>query len=135
MNRLALLAALLLFSITPASAELSQADGLKAAEQWLALVDDGKSNESWERGASMLKGAIDKAGWAAAVEQARGPLGPLSSRNYSGDRRLSELAGAPPGDYLVIQYASSFENRKGLTEVVTLVDEGGQWKVAGYFVR
>ncbi|MEM9316241.1 MAG: DUF4019 domain-containing protein [Pseudomonadota bacterium] len=126
--------ALCLAVATSAPAQTST-EGREAAEAWLALIDSGEVGKSWDEASTFFKEAINREGWEAAVTQARGPLGPLSSRNYSGERRMTEMPNAPPGDYLVIQYASSFEARKGLSEVVTMMVEDGQWKSVGYFVR
>ncbi len=49
---------------------------------------------------------------------------------------MSSLPGAPDGAYVVIQYGTSFENRKHAVETVTPMRErNGAWRVSGYFIR
>jgi hypothetical protein len=46
------------------------------------------------------------------------------------------LPGAPPGEYVVIVYASAFENRPAAQETVNpMRDKDGVWRVSGYFVK
>jgi hypothetical protein len=42
----------------------------------------------------------------------------------------------PDGQYVVIRYDSSFANKKSAIETVTpMLDQGGQWRVSGYFIK
>jgi len=44
--------------------------------------------------------------------------------------------GAPDGEYVVIQYDSSFENKTEAVETVTpMLDPDGVWRVSGYYIR
>jgi hypothetical protein len=46
------------------------------------------------------------------------------------------MPGAPDGEYVIIMYASQFENRADATEIVTPVREkDGSWRVSGYDIR
>jgi hypothetical protein len=46
------------------------------------------------------------------------------------------LPGAPDGEYVVIQYESSFEHKQAAVETVTpMLDKDGTWRVSGYFIR
>ena len=66
----------------------------------------------------------------------REPLGALAWRNLRSAQRLTELPGAPDGQYVVMQFDSSFANKKTAIETVTFVLEAdGQWKSTGYFIK
>jgi hypothetical protein len=55
----------------------------------------------------------------------------LKSKKYA-----TELPGAPDGEYVVIEYESSFEKKRNSTEtVVPMKDPDGGWRVSGYFVK
>jgi hypothetical protein len=55
----------------------------------------------------------------------------LKSRTYS-----TTLPGAPDGEYVVIQYQTSFANKKASVETVTpMREKDGRWRVSGYFIR
>jgi len=44
--------------------------------------------------------------------------------------------GAPDGEYVIIQFSTTFENKKESTETLTLMmDKDRGWRTAGYFVK
>ena len=46
------------------------------------------------------------------------------------------VPGAPDGEYVVIQFETSFENKKSAVETVTpMRDKDGRWRVSGYYVK
>lgn len=108
----------------------------RRAEAWLALVDQGEYEESWSEAARLFKGAVTKEKWKEAITAVRPPLGKLVSRKLKARQHTKTLPGAPDGDYVVIQYDSSFEGKKEATETVTpMLDPDGTWRVSGYFVK
>ena len=108
----------------------------KAALQWLALVDEGKYSESWEEAAQLFKGTVTREQWGASLTAARKPLGRLVSRAVKSMTYVTSLPGAPDGEYLVIQYTSSFERKKSGVETVTpMLDKDGKWRVSGYYIK
>jgi hypothetical protein len=107
-----------------------------AASAWLALVDAGNYAESWEQAAGSFKASVSKPSWAAAAAGVRLPLGALKSRQIQSSAFTHTLPGAPDGDYVVIKYASRFENKGSAVETVTpLRDKDGTWRVSGYFIK
>lgn len=106
------------------------------AEAWLALVDQGKYAESWAAAAALFKASLTKENWTQALTAARSPLGKLVSRTLKSRQYAASLPGAPDGKYVVIQYDSVFENKKGAVETVTpMLDPDGTWRVSGYFIK
>ena len=66
----------------------------------------------------------------------RGPLGKLISRKVIGTEYRTELPGAPDGEYLIIQFATSFEHKQSAVETVTpMRDREGTWRVSGYYIK
>lgn len=109
---------------------------VEAAEAWLALVDAGDYDESWKEAASFFRSAVKEADWVAALGATRKPLGAVSSRKVKGAQFATELPGAPDGEYVVIQFETSFENKANAVETITpMKDKDGTWRVSGYFVR
>jgi hypothetical protein len=103
---------------------------------WLALVDAGRSAESWGAAASHFRRAVSDAQWAAAADGVRTPLGAVLSRTLKSEQRATELPGAPDGEYAVLQFASSFEHKRNAVETVTMMrDTDGRWRASGYFIR
>ena len=109
---------------------------MTSASSWLGLVDGAKYGESWEVAAKLFREATTRAGWVKAVAAARAPLGKVLARKLKGSERRTSLPGAPDGEYVVIQFNTSFANKKYAVETVTpMRDADGTWRVSGYFVR
>lgn len=107
-----------------------------AAESWLKLVDAGKYAESWDQAAKLFRGAVTRDGWGQAVSGVRAPLGKVVTRKIKSRQYAESLPGAPDGKYVVIQYDTSFENKKAAVETVTpMLDPDGTWRVSGYYIR
>jgi hypothetical protein len=111
-------------------------EAVKVAKEWLGLVDAGEYGESWRQAASLFRGAVTEPQWEAALKGSRTPFGSMKSRRLKSAKYATELPGAPDGEYVVIQFDSSFENRASAVETVTpMKDKDGEWRVSGYFIR
>jgi predicted exporter len=116
--------------------EAAEKAAQSAASQWLALVDQGKYAESWEAAAAYFKNALPEQQWLQSMNGARKPLGKVISRKLLTARFMTSLPGAPDGQYVVIQYATSFEHKASAVETVTpMLDPDGKWRVSGYFIK
>lgn len=109
---------------------------LSAAEKWLTLVDSQKYAESWKEAATLFKNAVQPKQWEQSMMTFREPLGKLISRKVKAQVYKSSLPGAPDGEYIVIQFDSSFKNKKVAVETVTpMMDKDGIWRVSGYYIK
>jgi len=125
-----------LFGILAFAAEPDPAPARKVAEAWMPLVDSAQYAESWEKAARSFRDAVTKDQWTDSASQARKPLGKFKLRRWVLAQYMKDPPNAPPGDYLLLQYNSDFENKLGATETVVMVNEEGKvWKPAGYFIR
>lgn len=113
----------------------AEAAAVRAAEEWLALVDAGEYAKSWEAAAPLFKGAVDEASWGRQLGPVREPLGAVKSRVPSSATYATTLPGAPDGEYVVIRFATSFEHKASAVETVTPMLDGGTWKVSGYYIK
>lgn len=108
----------------------------KSAEAWLALVDAGRYDESWDEAASLVKDAVAQDKWGQSIAGARRPLGAVVSRTVKSRTYAKTLPGAPDGQYVVIHYATKFENKQSAVETITpMMDTDGKWRVSGYFIK
>ena len=124
------------FSSFSIASEEKEAQALAAARTWLAFVDEGKYGDSWETAAAYFKRAITREKWEQMLTAVRNPLGRLVSREIVSKMYSQSLPGAPDGEYVVIQFAASFENKKSAIETVTpMLDSDGEWRVSGYFIK
>jgi predicted SnoaL-like aldol condensation-catalyzing enzyme len=130
---------LLLFPLPALAAEKhseAEKQAVASAEPWLAQVDDGKYAESWDAAAEYLKNAVSKDDFAKSLNAARKPLGKLISREVKSKEYRTSLPGAPDGEYVVIQFKTSFEDKKAAIETVTpMLDKDKKWRVSGYYIK
>src|ERR1035437_10301972 len=107
-----------------------------AAQKWLALIDAGNYSETWKEASAIFRGAVTEPGWENSMNTFRQPLGDLGSRKLKSAQHMTELPGAPDGQYVVMQFETSFANKKSAIETVTfMLEKDGQWKSAGYFIK
>ncbi len=120
----------------PAEHAAEEKQAGEAARAWLALVDGGDYATSWDNAARLFKGAVTKEQWQQSLTGVRGPIGAVVSRELNSAQYATSLPGAPDGEYVVIQFATVFENKKSSVETVTpMLDEDGTWRVSGYYIK
>ena len=107
-----------------------------AATNWLVQIDKGEYLESWDNAAQYFQNQILQDRWSAALKASRGPLGNSTSRNINSSEFKSELPGAPDGNYYILTYNSSFENKASAIETITLTKGiDGKWRAVGYYIK
>lgn len=107
-----------------------------AAEQWLSWVDTGTYDKSWKEASEYFKNAVSQDVWEQSLQGVRGPLGKLISRNINRTLYKTSLPGAPDGEYVIIQFETSFTNKKSAIETVTqMLETDGRWRVSGYYIK
>jgi hypothetical protein len=126
----------LLFSPAVKAGEKAEDLAVKAAAKWLSMADEGKYFESWDESARLFRAAVTKEKWKESLTAVRKPLGKLILRSITSKQFATSLPGAPDGEYVVIQYATSFENKKSAVETVTpMLDKDGKWRISGYYIK
>ena len=122
-------------SIVKADSAMEKA-AISEALKWLNEIDEGKHDESWNDAAEYFKKAVKKEQWVQSLQAVRKPLGNLVSRELKNSTYKTSLPGAPDGQYVVIQFKTSFDNKKSAIETVTpMIDEDGNWRVSGYYIN
>jgi len=107
-----------------------------SSEAWLGLVDSGKYADSWQEASSLFKAAVTKEKWEDMLRPVRSPLGKVLTRKLKSATYTKTLPGAPDGEYVVVQFETSFEHKQAATETVTpTLDKDGKWRVSGYFIK
>lgn len=111
-------------------------DAVISAEKWLGMVDSGKYAESWKEAAELFRNAVKQEQWMQSLKAVRKPLGKLLFRKIKTKNYRTSLPGAPDGEYVVIQFETSFEQKKSAIETVTpMMDKDGKWRVSGYYIK
>lgn len=137
MKKVAFIVVLAMLVVPIVSAQDAKTEAAqKSAESWLALVDGGDYAASYDQAAAMFKAALSKDGWVETIKGVRTPLGKVVLRKLQSAQYTTSLPGAPDGEYVVIRYQTSFENKKDAVEtIVPMLDKDGQWRVSGYFIK
>ena len=124
-----------------AGSAVARSDAEKAAAQdvattWVAMTDAAKYADSWDKGGAMMQSLVTREQWEAALTQVRSPLGAVKSRTLKSADYTTTLPGAPDGEYVVVKYATTFENKADATEtIIPMKDRDGAWRVSGYFIK
>jgi len=139
-TRFASLAAvvILIFALAGCSSnpEDQTKEGIAAASTWLDLVDAGKYDDAWASSADEIKTVGSQENFAKMMAQTRAPLGKEISRSVKDKGYAKDPQNAPPGEYVQIHFATSFENSKSATELVIVKKQpDGVWKVGQYSVN
>lgn len=114
----------------------AEKDALAAAQTWLAMIDSGRYADSWNEAARYFRDAVPKEQWVSQLGAVRKPLGRMLGRKVKSAQYTKTLPGAPDGEYVVIQYETSFENKKSALETITpMRDRDGRMRVSGYYIR
>jgi Protein of unknown function (DUF4019) len=107
-----------------------------AALAWLGLVDVGKYLASWDAASTSFRQHVPQSQWQTMAANARTPFGALKSRKLQSAAFTRSIPGAPDGQYVIVTFASSFENKASAIETVTpMLDTDGSWRVSGYYIR
>ena len=109
--------------------------GEVSARAWVALIDQSRWEESWEKSGTIFREAVTSAEWARQARPVREPLGAVIKRTLVANEAHKELPNAPKGEYRILQFASDYANRPGSVDTVILAQEGEHWFVVGYFIR
>ena len=108
----------------------------EVAEAWLSIMDSGQYGKSWDEAAKFFQRSIPRDQWEKVSTDVREPFGRVESRLLATLLYTTSLPGAPDGEYVVIQYQTSFSNKKNALETITPMKESdGRWRVSGYFIK
>jgi len=120
----------------PVTAPQAEKAAIECAQTWLELVDAEKNAQSWDQAAELFRAAVTKEQWEKALQGLRKPLGKMRSRKLKSKKYTKTAPGAPDGQYVIIQYQTSFERKTVALETVTpMIDKDGKWRVSGYFIK
>jgi hypothetical protein len=99
----------------------------------IELIDAGRYDELYQEAADEWRkdATLDQS--KAIFKTLRDKLGTVRTRNLQSAREEQTSTAPVPGHSLVVVYQTSFERGEGM-ETFTLVERGGRWYLARYFV-
>jgi hypothetical protein len=131
-----LLIIICLITLPVLAGEKAEKKAIEASQAWLTMIDNAQYAESWESAAQYFRNAVSKDQWQQSLSAARKPLGKVLKRTLKSSQSAKSLPGAPDGEYVVIQYETSFVNKKSSIETITpMLDKDGTWRVSGYYIK
>ncbi|MDH3453976.1 MAG: DUF4019 domain-containing protein, partial [Desulfuromonadales bacterium] len=101
----------------------------------LQLVDAEKYAESWQIAAGLMKEKVTEQEWVEKLAKARALSGALVGRSETDVSYSTTAKDSPDGEYIALTYGSKYQQAESVTEYLTVMLEGGHWKVAGYFIQ
>ena len=106
------------------------------ALQWLTQLDNGQYFESWETSSIYLKKGIEQYRWASALKISREPFGDLLSRKVSIISYSTQVPGLPDGEYVIVEFEVSYENKnKAIEKTILAKEKEKTWMVAKYIIK
>ena len=114
----------------------AEKEAVKAAEEWVGLVDEAKYGQSWEQAAEIFKKAVAKNKWEQTIQGLRPSFGKLISSEIKSTTYKTSLPGAQDGEYVIVQFKTKFENKANAIETITpMKDKDGVWRASGYYIK
>jgi Protein of unknown function (DUF4019) len=133
---LSILAIVTLASLTGSCSKDKTTAAQQAAEAWLKIVDSGNYGQSWDESATLMKTTVAKDQWEQILTVNRAPLGARISRKLTSAEYKNELPGAPAGQYVVLEYTSTFAHKDAVVETAApTLDKDGTWRVSLYYIK
>ena len=119
----------------PASNDPDLALARKAALDWLAVVDTGKFEASFDEASAAFQKVQKKPDWAKGLSTARAGVGRFISRTFLNDEIRTALPNLPPGKYITVRFKTTFAKYATASESVTLVRDGARgFRTVAYFL-
>ncbi len=117
---------------------LEQVEG--SARTWLALIDNEKYADGWQQASPLLQKKTPQQEWVKTVAELRKSRGTPNARYIATANSAKSLSGFPDGDYVILQFYTTFSEKGLALEAITLVksndttDSEG-WKIVEYSMR
>ena len=116
----------------PAPGE-TERDVLKAANEFLAVMDAGTFGQLYDMSASWAKQKTTRGKTSQTHQKIRDSFGKAVQRTLYRAHQIDQDPNLPKGRYAVVLYKSRFERQPVLWEALVLnVDTDGQWRVITY---
>lgn len=107
-------------------------EAVAAAHGWLAQIDAGKYEDSYNEGCLAFHNKVTQGQWTTVLKSLRPPLGTVVSRKVVKTEYKPDGLEGLTGECMVITYNTAFSKVPVDLEIVVLKREDGQWRGAGY---
>ncbi|HVI71856.1 MAG TPA: DUF4019 domain-containing protein, partial [Pyrinomonadaceae bacterium] len=100
------------------------------AISWLNLIDTEHYAESWQQLGNKLRTKYNESTWPKALRPLLSQAGKIKKRTL---RSISYSDSQ--GETVIVEFDSSFSNATRAREILTMVQEEGQWRVISYSIH
>lgn len=111
----------------PATSTVAETEAVRAARAWLALVDAGEWQRSWDATSQTFQSLNTRERWANVAASVQTPLGPIIVHELVSE----DFVPAPPTGYQLVRFRSRYANRAEVILTMTLQQENERWTVSG----
>ncbi|MEK6795136.1 MAG: DUF4019 domain-containing protein [Spirochaetota bacterium] len=126
---------LILLCLLPLAAVPVKRTAADEVRAWLAFVDSGAYEKSYDATAAFFRSDMKRAQWTESLNGFRKPFGKVKKRTERSQTKKKSLPGAPAGDYVIFTFDTVFESTLTAVETVNTVKEKDGVRVCGYFIR
>lgn len=102
------------------------------AKAWVAKIDAGNYEQSYDDAGSALHDKVPVDTWVKILKTERPTLGKVVAREVTSTSYKPNGFEGLDGEFMVVSYRTSFENKPHELEYVVLRREGGKWRPTGY---
>jgi hypothetical protein len=111
-----------------------QIEAEKSAREFLAMIDRGEFDRTWDLAGPALRDQTSKFTWTNMLKLTSKTLAGGSTRDLEGFGFSTKIdANVPVGDYVLVQF-KGVSDRITTTEKVVMQRDQSKWKIIGYFV-
>jgi len=90
------------------------------AENYLELLDQGRSEEAWQEMSAIFQALGNQNQWRGRQQAIRAAYGPCASREFHRIDYRQSYNLSPDGQYYTVQFRSSFQNKRDTVETVVI---------------
>ena len=109
---------------------------IESNKKWLDQLDNRKYATTWKSSDQLIQQSVSETEWESAISSVHEMFGSMLSRDILSADYHAELPGSPDGNYIVVQFETSFQNKElSIETVVSSKGDDGVWRVAGYFIK
>lgn len=116
---------------TESTAKSALSPAAEAARAFLELGDQSRWSDSYAATSQSFRAANTLERWTDAAVGVRKPMGALIGRTMISDEDVP----MPPAGGHLVKFQSDYAKRSGVIEKISLIKEGGSWKVVGIYVE
>jgi RNA polymerase sigma-70 factor (ECF subfamily) len=111
-------------------------NAIKAARDWLALLDSAKFADTWQTADEYFKKRVAKSRWVAQMPQLAEKIGKMESRKIRSVLFKDNLPDLPGRAAFILRFSTRYERKPFTLEtVVPILGADGVWRVSGYYIK